>query len=106
MSDLIAPGSTIHFTVTKMPARLGARKTLQRLMRMQPAVRGGLKKLQERRRREDNQTYVRAGKDWTNRVKATRLTRVAPGEQFTLTLTPQILADVRSIQDCVEMTAG
>ncbi|MHC4810052.1 MAG: hypothetical protein ACYTEV_06770 [Planctomycetota bacterium] len=106
MSDLIAPGSTIQFTITKVPARLASQKTLQRLMRMQPVIRGGLKKLQERRRRHDNKTYVRAGKDWTNRAKATRLTRVAPGEQFTLTLTPQILADVRAIQDCVEMTAG
>jgi len=106
MSDLIAPGKTVTFTVTKMPRRDATRKTIQRLMRMQPEIRGGLKKLQERRKRHDNHTYIRAGKAWTSRVPATRLTTVAPGEQFTLTLTPQILSDVRSIADHVEMKAG
>ncbi len=106
MSDLVAPGKTVTFTVTKAPRREATRKTIQRLMRMQPEVRAGLKKLQERRKRTDNHTYVRAGKEWTSRVKATRLTTVAPGEQFTITLTPQILPDVRSISGHVEMTAG
>lgn len=105
MSDLIATGQTVTFTISQTPKRDAPRKTLQRLMRLQPSVRGGLKKLQERRRHE-NHTYIRAGKAWTARVKATRLTTVAEGETFTLTLTPQILPDVRSIERYVDMKAG
>mgnify|MGYP001826869825 CR=1 FL=1 len=106
MSDMIATGKTVTFTISSLPKREASRKTIQRLMQLQPSVRGGLKKLQERRKRTDNRTYVRAGKDWTDRVKATRLTRVTPGESFTLTLTPQLLPDVRSIEKYVDMSAG
>lgn len=106
MSDMIATGKTVTFTISSMPKREASRKTIHRLMQLQPAVRSGLKKLQHRRKRIDNRTYVRAGKDWTDRVKATRLTRVVLGESFTLTLTPHILPDVRSIEKYVDMAAG
>lgn len=93
----IATNTTVTFTITKEPRRLASTKTIQRLMQMQPAVQKGLKALQRRRRQHDNKTYIRAGVPWTNRKRATRLTRVVVGEQFTLLVTPQIIDDLQSV---------
>ena len=50
MSDLIAPLNTVTFTVKRIPRRVAQRKTIQRLMRLQPHVQKGLRALQKRRR--------------------------------------------------------
>ena len=102
MSDLLAPQNTVTFTITKLPRREAQRKTIQRLMQTQPAVQKGLKALQQQRRQKDNHTYVRAGRPWVDRARATRLTRVEKGATFTLRLTPQIIPDIRSVEQYLE----
>jgi hypothetical protein len=104
MSETIAPKKTVTFTVTRRPQREAERKTIQRLMQMQPDVQKLLKSLQKRRDREDNHTYIRAGVPWNARVKATRVTQVEQGEQFTLRITPQIIPDLRSVEKYLEAT--
>ena len=94
----IAPQKTVEFTITKVPRRAAQRKTIDRLMRMQTAVQRGLRKLAQRRRRHDNVRYIRAGVEWITRARVTRLTRVEEGETFTLTITPQIVPDLNSVQ--------
>ncbi len=106
MSDLIAPLNTVTFTITKAPQREAQRKTIQRLMRMQKEVQRGLDKLAARRKKKDNVTYIRAGVEWVNRKKTTKLTRVAAGESFTLTITPQIIPDLRSVEQFLEAKAA
>ncbi len=98
MADVIAPQQTVTFTVTAVPQRPAQRKTIERLMKMQPDVQRTLRHVAKRRRLHDNVVYIRAGRRWTNRATATRVAHVEPGETFTLTLTPQILPDVRSVQ--------
>ncbi|MHC5023468.1 MAG: hypothetical protein ACYTGG_06095 [Planctomycetota bacterium] len=98
MSDLIAPQQTVTFTIQKVPPRTADQKTLRRLMRMQPDVQLGLRKLARRRRQTDNITYIRAGVEWTNRKRTTKLTHLREGETFTLRLTPQIIPDLRSVE--------
>ena len=98
MSDAIAPKKTVTFTITSVPRREASIKTLQRLMRMQPRIQRGLKKLAKRRDRKENIDHPRGGRLWTSRVRATKLVNVSKGESFTLTLTPQIIADVRSVE--------
>lgn len=102
MADVIAPSKTVTFTVTRKPSRPAERKTIERLMRMQRHVQKGLERISKRRRREDNITRQRAGGQWTNRVKMTRLTRVEKGEKFTLTVTPQILPDLKAVEKYLE----
>ncbi len=102
MSDVIAPTKTVTFTVTKVPNREAEKKTIRRLMRMQPHIQRGLRKLAKQRARKDNRPHQRAGKIWVSRVKTTKLTNVEPGESFTLTLTPQIMDDVRSVEKFLE----
>ena len=97
MADLLTPQNNVTFTVTRVPRRPAQRKTIQRLMSLQPSVQKSLRALQKQRRQKDNITYIRAGVRWTNRVKATRVTRVERGASFTLQLTPQIIPDVKSV---------
>jgi len=106
MSDVIAPLKTVTFTITRMPRRTADRKTILRLMQMQPHVRKGLRVLQKKRRREDNVTYIRAGVPWTNRARAARPARVEPGASFTLQITPQLIPDIRSVESFLTAEAS
>ena len=106
MSDLITAGNDVTFTIAKPPRREAERKTIQRLMRKQGHIQKGLKALQKRRRQIDNRPYIRAGCIWVDRAKATRLTRVEPGETFTIRITPQIIPDIQSVQQYLEAAAA
>lgn len=94
----IEAGRKITFTITKVPDRAAQRKTLTRLMRMQRSVQNGLRRLSKRRERDLNVTRPRAGREWTSRVKVTKLVNLAAGESFTIEVTPQILPDLRSVE--------
>ncbi|UCD74636.1 MAG: hypothetical protein JSV91_12710 [Phycisphaerales bacterium] len=98
MPDVVAPGKEVTFTIAKAPRREAERKTIQRLMRMQPHIQKGLRGLARQRRQKDNRPYIRAGVIWVDRKKTTKLTRVAVGETFTLRLTPQILPDIKAVE--------
>ena len=101
MSLSITPGSSVEFTVTKTPTRSADRKTLQRLMQMQPSVQKTLRNLRDRRRRKDNDPRRRAGLIWVHRAKATRVTSMEKGETFTLHVTPQMIPDLNSIESFI-----
>ena len=98
MSDPIAPLETLTFTVEKVPRRPAQRKTIERLMKMQPELQSGLRKIARKRRVHDNIVGIRAGRKWIQRVRATKVARVEQGKSFTLTLTPQIIPDLRSVE--------
>lgn len=93
----IEPSTTMTFTIVKAPKAESARKTLTRLMQMQPGIKKGLATLKVRREREDNIYKKRGGRPWVSRVRAAKLVNVADGETFTLRVTPQILPDLRSV---------
>lgn len=98
MPDLIAPLETLTFTVEKVPQRAAQVKTIERLMKLEPERRRTLRHLQRRRRIYDNIVRIRAGRRWINRVRATKVTRVMQGETFTITVTPQVIPDLRSVE--------
>ena len=102
----LAPSSTITFTITTLPKNERGRKTLNRLMKMQPEVQKGLSMLARRRRQQDNVPTKRAGRIWINRKKPTALTRVEIGESFTLRVTAQIIPDIKSVAAYLEMKAA
>ena len=102
----LAPSSTITFTITTLPKNERGRKTLNRLMKMQPEVQKGLSMLARRRRQKDNVPTKRAGRIWINRKKPTALTRVEIGESFTLRVTAQIIPDSKSVAAYLEMKAA
>jgi hypothetical protein len=98
MADVIAPQKTVTFTVTRVPQRPAQRKTIERLMKMQPDIQRGLEKRARRRRQHDNIIDIRAGRKWVQRVRASKLAHVEQGQSFTLTLTPQIIPDIKSVE--------
>ena len=58
-TDLIAPKNTVTFTIKTAPSREAERKTIRRLMRMQPHVQRGLDKLATRRRQQGARSAAR-----------------------------------------------
>ncbi len=106
MTDLIAPQKTVTFTIIKTPSRVAERKTIMRLMNMQGHIQRGLTALAKQRRQKDNITYIRAGVEWVNRKRTTKLCRVAPGETFTLNITPQVMPDLKSVEKFLEASAA
>lgn len=102
MTD-ITPSKEYTFTVNKVPAREASRKTLIRLMQMQPSVKKGLSNLQRKRKLTDNIFGIRAGRPWINRKRATKIVWLEKGAQFTITVTPQLVNDVKSVQKYLDV---
>jgi hypothetical protein len=105
MTTAIAPQKKITFTIKHAPHREADTKTILRLMRMQRSVQNGLRVLSRRRRRE-NVTSPRAGRFWTSRIPASKIVHVLPGETFTLTVTPQIMPDIKAVEKYLEAKAA
>jgi hypothetical protein len=102
----LAPSSTVTFTITSLPKNESGRKTLNRLMKMQPQIQKGLAMLARRRRQKDNIPTSRAGRIWINRKRPTQLTRVEIGESFTLRVSPHIIPDIMSVAAYLDMKAA
>jgi len=102
-ADQITANQTMTFTVQRAPRTTAARKTMERLMGMQTSIQNGRSKLATLRRLKDNVTYIRAGRKWVNRKRVTKLAVAEPGATFTLLVTPQIVNDLKSVADCLEV---
>ena len=100
-ADKIVPNQEMTFTVARAPRTTSARKTIERLMGMQTEIQRGRKQLHNKRRLHDNVTYIRAGRKWVNRCRTTKLARAEQGATFTLRVTPQIVADLKSVANCL-----
>ncbi len=94
----VEPMQDVTFTITSMPRNERAIKTLQRLMRLQPTIQRGLRRIATRRKRDDNVIHPRGGREWISRVRVTKLVNPAVGQKFTIHVTPQIVADIKSVE--------
>ena len=102
--NLIVPNTDVTFTIISDPKRPAARKTIERLMWMQPSCKKDLSMLQRRRKQKDIKYTIRAGRVWFDRPRATRTTRCAKGVSFTLSVTPHIINDLKSVAKYLEAT--
>ena len=102
----LAHNATVNFTITAVPAEARRKQTLLRLMRMNPGVQGALNRLKRERLRSGNRRTARAGRIWLAREECTRVVFVEKGAKFTLKMTPQIMADVKSVEKYLEAKAG
>lgn len=93
-----SPSKTVHFTVTAVPTEARRKQTILRLMRMNPGVQGALDRLKRERLRSGNRRCARAGRIWLAREECTRVAFVEKGAKFSLCMTPQIAADVKSVE--------
>jgi len=101
-ADLITPNTDMTFTITSAPKRPAARKTIERLMWMQPQCKKDLAMLQRRRKTTDIRPTIRAGRIWFDRPRATRTARAELGASFSLHVTPQIVNDLKSVAKYLE----
>jgi len=102
----IAPTGTYNFTVTAVPAEARRKQTILRLMRLNPGVQGALNRLKRERLRSGNRRTARAGRIWLAREECTRVVAVTKGASFTLRMTPQVVADVKSVEKYLQAKAG
>jgi len=94
----LAPTSTVHFTVKAIPAEARRKQTILRLMRMNAGVQGALNRLKRERLRSGNRRTARAGRIWLAREECSRVVNLEKGATFTLRMTPQVMADVKSVE--------
>jgi hypothetical protein len=98
MATTIPATGKVTFQISTLPSTPAAKKTVMRLMRLNPRAQRTLTKLSRNRVNNLNERRPRAGRMWLTRVPATRLVKVAVGEKFTLTMTPQLVNDVKSVE--------
>jgi hypothetical protein len=98
MATTIPATGKVTFQISTAPSTPAAKKTIARLMRMNPRTQRKLSSLADNRVKNLNERRPRAGRIWLTRARATRLIQVAVGEKFTLTMTPQIVNDVKSVE--------
>jgi hypothetical protein len=101
MSTIPTTG-TVTFTIKSVPPTNGGFRTVERLMRLERGSQRMLKKLQKTRVNELNERRPRAGRMWLVRARCTRLVRVAPGQSFTIQVTPQLAKDLASVADYLD----
>lgn len=93
----LASGSTVTFTIKSLPRTARQRKTLQRLMRLQPTVQRTLTRLAKVRGRKTPWTQ-RGGRLFARRRTPTKVVVPTVGATFTLRIAPQIIPDVKSVE--------
>ncbi len=103
-ADKIVPNTELTFTIVKAPTRPASRKTIERLMWMQPQAKKDLSILQRHRKLKGIKYTIRAGRVWFDRPRATRTVRCEKGASFTLKITPQIVNDLKSVSKYLEVS--
>jgi hypothetical protein len=105
MIDSLKPGQTIRCTVLKLPKAAAAKKTIERLMRRDPAVSKGLRK-SHKLRSETTVTYNRGNRDWVQRQKVGKIVRLVKGNTWTCTFDMSVAPDFRAVSDYVKVEAA
>ena len=96
------PGTAIRVTISKSIKRASALKTLERLFMQDRAV---AKPIELRSRNFKELPKRRGGQIWTKRPNKV-FPKLTPGFAATLKATPQVLRDLGSVADFVQVAAG
>lgn len=102
MFDKLKPGQTIKCTIAKAPRNAAGRKTLERLMRLQPSVARGLRS-SHRKRQQNLNVYNRGNRDWTSRKPCGKIVKVAAGQTWTMTFSANLAPDLASVAECIKV---
>lgn len=98
----LTPGTTVTLRVKTVPATAKARKTIERLMRLNPKAQRTLDKVAKVRGRT-TPLNQRGGRMWASRIPATKCVGCEAGATFPLRITPQIIPDVASVGRYIEI---
>lgn len=102
MIDTLKAGQNIRCTIVKNPRNAGNRKTLERLMRLQPEIKRGLRTA-HRKRQQTLEVYNRGNRDWTKRVTCGKFVQPVSGQTWTMTFTQALAADLKSLETCIKV---
>ena len=102
MIDTLKPGQKIRCTVLKLPKAAADCKTIERLMRRDPAVMRGLKNSHHKRART-TVTYNRGNRDWVQRQKVGKIVRLVKGNSWTCTFDFAIAPDFKAVAEFVKI---
>lgn len=102
MFDQFKPGQSIRLTVSKMPRAEAPVDTIERLMRMEPGVKRGLRKTQ-RRRRQEMVVYNRGNRDWYKREICGKLVRCQTGASWVMPYSHLIAPELQSVKDYLKV---
>ena len=103
MSVDIEPGGRVSVKVTKSPTNEAAAKTLSRLFAKDPANRQA-RRQRKKLRQSATEHRKRGGRLWAVLPKAPRLGQPTAGAACTLLATPDVIADLRSVDRFVELS--
>lgn len=95
--DALKPGQSVQCTVEKLPRAEGAVRTIERLMRLDPANKKALRRAQVVRDRRLN-VYNRGNRDWTSREKPAQVVGVRKGVSFNLPYHLDLANDLRRVE--------
>lgn len=99
------PGQSIQCTVTKTPRAAAGRKTLERLMRMDPETKLGLRKA-HKTRAQTTIVFNRGNRDWVKRQTCGKLVRVVKGASWKMPFDVNVAKDIASVADCLTIAAA
>lgn len=105
MTSQFKPGQTVKCTVLKLPRAAADRKTIERLMRRDPAVVRGLRK-SYRLRARSTVVYNRGNRDWVQRQKVGKIVRLVPGNTWTFPYDLGATHDLAAVVDFVKIEAA
>lgn len=100
--DSLKPGQSVRCTLTKMPRSAGGESTVARLMRNDASAKKALRRSQRSRAQNINR-YNRGNRMWISRVRPGKVVRVAPGQDWVMTFTVDMLPDLRSVEQYLEI---
>ena len=100
----IKPGSTITVELTKTPRRDGARKTVLRLFRKDPAVARQQRKIHRQRPSWEERT--RGGNQWHHQMQSEPGVSTQVGAKYRIRATVDVIRDLASVADCVKVSNG
>ncbi|HEX8916306.1 MAG TPA: hypothetical protein VF796_28405 [Humisphaera sp.] len=96
------PGTSLKVTINKAISREAARKTLERLFMGDDAIAGPI---HAREKNFADKPKRRGGRIWTKRPNKVH-PKLDKGLSATLKATPQLLKDLGSVEDFVQVAAG
>jgi hypothetical protein len=105
MIDSLKPGQKIRCTVLKLPKAAADRKTIERLMRRDPAVVRGLRNSYEKRA-HTTVTYNRGNRDWVQRQKVGKIVRLVTGNSWTCAFDLSVAPDFKAVQSFLKVEAA
>lgn len=100
MAAEIKPGSWVNVTVKKEPRTHGGRKTLLRMLAKDPSVRKDRERMKKTRPRGEHQ---RGGRMWQDYPPHLRPTTVQPGTTFRVKASLDVLKEMQSVAEYVEL---